>query len=202
FWGIQDWSQGILIDKCAFNVKGAPGRVWVTQRIDEKFDESCLVPKFKKLDSILVWASFVGYRKGPLITITAKGYQTHILPHLEQFWHNESTRTHDCVCIQHDNTSPHRACTTVTDLQDHGLYNYLLPWPATSPDLNLIEPVWRLMKSHISKLHPRPQNNKDMITAIRNEWNKIMDYKLGQILDMMLDRVDTILCANGGHTKY
>ncbi|PWW74154.1 hypothetical protein C7212DRAFT_215558, partial [Tuber magnatum] len=74
--------------------------------------------------------------------------------------------------------------------------------PATSPDLNPIEAIWRLMKSRISKLHPRSQNNKEMITEIHTQWNQIMDYEFGQILDTMNDRVDAILSANGGHTKY
>jgi len=208
---LEDWSKVIWTDECGFNVGRASGRVWVTRKIEEEFDESCLLPKFKKQEAIIIWACFVGQHKGPLIiwdkpawgkTIIAKGHQTHILPHLEQICHSESARTHDYVYIQHDNASPHRARTTVADLQDWGLYNYLLPWPATSPDLNPIEPVWRLMKSRISKLHPWPQNNKDMIAAIQNEWNAITDYELGQILDTIIDRVDAVLTTNGGHTKY
>ncbi|PWW80728.1 hypothetical protein C7212DRAFT_160179, partial [Tuber magnatum] len=101
-----------------------------------------------------------------------------------------------------DNASPHHARTTITDLQDRELYNYLLPWPATSLDLNSIEAIWRLMKSRIGKLHPRPQNNKEMITEIHNQWNQITDYEFGQILDTMNDRVDAVLSANGSHTKY
>ena len=210
-WATHDWSKVIWSDKCAFNVGGAPGRVLVTRTAQEEFDESCLLPKFKKLESIIVWGCFIGRCKGPLIiwdkgawgkTINAKGYQTHILPHLDCFWNNESARTNDYVYIQHDNASPHRARTTVAELQDRGLYNYLMPWPATSPDLNPIEAVWRLMKSRIGKLLPRPQNNKDMITAIQNQWNLITEYELGQIHDTMVDRVDAVLTTNGGHTKY
>jgi len=58
------------------------------------------------------------------------------------------------------------------------------------------------MKSCISKLHLCPQNNKDMIATIRNQWNQITSFELGQILDTMTDRVDAVLSANGGHTKY
>jgi len=58
------------------------------------------------------------------------------------------------------------------------------------------------MKSRIGKLNPRPQKNTDMIAAIHNQWNAITEYELGQILDPMIDRVDAVLIANGGYTKY
>jgi len=41
--------------------------VWVTGKVGEEFEESCLVPKFKKLEAIRVWACFVGGGKGRLI---------------------------------------------------------------------------------------------------------------------------------------
>ena len=41
-----------------------------------------------------------------------------------------------------------------------------------------------------------------MITAIQSQWNLITEYELGQILDTIVDQVDTILSANGGNTKY
>ncbi|PWW71806.1 hypothetical protein C7212DRAFT_230934 [Tuber magnatum] len=89
------------------------------------------------------------------------------LASLERFWHSESACTHHYVYIQEDNASPHQAHSTIADLQERSLYNYLLPWPATSPDINLIKPIWRLMKTRISKLIPCRQNNNDMIEAIQ-----------------------------------
>jgi len=210
-WATHDWSKVIWTDECAFNVSGAPGWVWVTRQVSEEFHESCVLPKFKKHESVMVWGCFVGRRKGPLIiwdkgawgkTINAKGYQTPILPALDQFWQSESARTHDYVYIKQDNASPHRARSTIADLQERGLYNYLLPWPATSPDINLIEAIWRLMKARISKLIPRPQNNNDMIEAIQAQWDSITEHDLGEILDTMIDRVDALVSANGGSTKF
>ena len=87
---------------------GASGRVRVTRQVGKEFDESCLLPKFKKYESIMVWGCFVGRQKGPVIiwdkkawgkTMNAKGYQGHILLTLDQFWQSESARTHDYVYI-------------------------------------------------------------------------------------------------------
>jgi len=210
-WGTHDWSKVIWTNESAFTVGGAPGRVWVTRRVEEEFHKSFLLPKFKKHELVMVRGWFVGRHKGPLIiwdkgawgmTMNAKGYQTQILPHLERFWQSESARIQDYVYIQQDNASPHRVLSTITDLQEHGLYNYRLPWPATSPDLNLIETIWRLMKVHISNLIPHAQNNHEMIEALRTQWDAITEYDLGQILDIMIDRVDALVSVNGGPTKF
>ena len=124
------------------------------------------------------------------------------MPTLDQFWQSESAPTHDYVYIQQDNASPHCARSTIIDLQELGLYNYLLPWPATSPDMNLIEALCRLMKTRIGKLVPRPQNNNDMIEVIKAQWDAITQPDLGEILATMINRVDTLVSTNGGPTKF
>jgi len=58
------------------------------------------------------------------------------------------------------------------------------------------------MKARISKLIPRPQNNNDMIEAIQAQWDSITEHDLGEILDTMIDRVDALVSANGGSTKF
>jgi len=128
-WAAHDWSKVIWSNEYAFNVGGAPFRVWVSRTAEAEFEESCLLPKFKKLESIVVWGFCIGCGEDPLIiwdkgawgkTISAKGYQTDIVPLLDYFWNNESARTNDHVYIQHVNASPHGARTTVADLQDRG----------------------------------------------------------------------------------
>ena len=68
--------------------------------------------------------------------------------------------------------------------------------------MNLIESIWRLMKARIAKPIPGPQNNTDMIEAIKAQWDAITEHDLGEILDTMIDRVDALVSANGGPTKF
>ena len=58
------------------------------------------------------------------------------------------------------------------------------------------------MKTCIGKLVPHPQNNNDTIEAIKAEWDAITEQNLGEILDTMINRVDTLVSTNGGPTKF
>ena len=58
------------------------------------------------------------------------------------------------------------------------------------------------MKTWIGKLIPRPQNNNDMIEAIKAQWDVITEHDLGEIFDTMINRVDILVSTNGGPTKF
>jgi len=150
-------------------------------------------------------------QKGPLIiwdkaamvkTIKSAAYCTHIVPHLEQFWYERSREVNDYVYIQQDGASAHRSKYTKDYYQQRGLLAYLLPWIACSPDLNLIEGVWRRMKGRINHRIPHPQTNEAIKAAILEEWNAVDEDDLNYLVLGMADRVSAVRNSNGGHTKY
>ena len=135
-------------------------------------------------------------------TISARGYCKFIVPHLTKFWHDISVETEDYVYIVQDGAPSHKANYTKGVYRDEGLTNYVFPWAGCSPDLNLIEGVWWLIKSRIRKRTPRPQTNSLMRDAIQQEWDNISSQDLELLLQSMPERVHAVLAADGGHTRF
>jgi len=135
-------------------------------------------------------------------TINAKGYCEYIVPHLTNFLHSISQETEDYVYIVQDGARPHSANYIKDIYRDKNLANYVFPWVACLPDLNLIEGVWRLIKSRIRRCTPRAQTNDLMHSTIQKEWHNISSQDLDLLLQSMPEHVQAVLAANGGHTTF
>ena len=99
-WTWVYWNKVIWSDESAFTVGAvlSSGTVLVTQQAGNADLEDCLVPKFSKLQTILVWACFKGSHKGLLIfenkenwgkNETAAFYRAYIVPQFHSFWQQE-----------------------------------------------------------------------------------------------------------------
>ena len=64
---------------------------------------------------------------------------------------------------------------TVFSLQINNYKNYLgissLSWPGNSPDLNIIEEIWAIMKRRLQ--HKEARNIKELKEQIEDVWNNI-----------------------------
>jgi len=95
-WTRADWNKVFWSDVSAFNVGGlfSSGKVWATRQAGEADLEDRLVPKFNKLQTIMVWACFKGGHKELLIfsdkenwgnTVTPASFTAYIVPHFHCF---------------------------------------------------------------------------------------------------------------------
>ena len=50
------------------------------------------------------------------------------------------------------------------------------PWPAESPDLNVIEPLWNQMKGYIHKKEPKTK--EDLIKYAQQFWQELVTVDL------------------------
>ena len=80
----------------------------------------------------------------------------------------------------------------------------MLDWPAQSPDLNPIEHLWQHLKRQLAKYENDPVSIYELweCVDIETEWNNIPPRICLDLIATMPRRVDAVLKAKGGYTKY
>ncbi len=110
----------------------------------------------------MIWGTMSSAGVGPLCflktNVTAPVYQ-YILEHFMLPSADQLFKDADFI-FQHDSAPAHTAKSTKSWLNDHGVG--VLDWPANSPDLNLIENIWGIVKRKMRNKRPK---NADELKA-------------------------------------
>ena len=77
---------------------------------------------------------------------------------------------------------------------------YISDWPAQSPDLNIIENLWSILKCRISKFNPFSTDHVCKICQFK--WLKISEHDIERLYESIPRRISSLLNAKGINTKY
>ena len=84
--------------------------------------------------------------------------------------------------------------------QEHGDALQHLPWPAQSPDLNIIEPLWSVLDSRVRSRFPPQSSLKQLEDVLQEEWYSIPLGTIQNLRETIPIMIQTALQANGGPT--
>jgi transposase len=75
-------------------------------------------------------------------------------------------------------------------------------WPFSSSDLNLIEKVWRWMKSKISRMDSFPTKIDDLKRIVQELWDEMDSTTFINEIETMPAKCAEVIRQRGGPTKY
>lgn len=207
-WTLEQWRTILWSDE-TWVVGGPHRKQYVTRRIDEEWDPTCIVEKHQRKGGWMFWGCFYGSTKGPGIfwekewgSINEYSYRKNILPNVHEFIDDTFEQHHLQLSFMQDGAPGHRAAGTKKDLENRKIR--VVDWPPFSPDLNPIESCWNWMKDYIEDkygLEEKPSYAK-LKRYVEEAWQELPESYLQTLLDSMPSRCEAVIAANGMHTKY
>ncbi|GFX93566.1 transposable element Tc1 transposase [Trichonephila clavipes] len=106
----------------------------------------------------------------------------------------------DKFVFMDDNATCHRTLAVQDCLDSEGIQR--LVWPVRSPDLNPIKNVWEALGRQVAGRNYPPTNKNTLIRALTEEWDKLPQQLLDNVVQSMVRRVECCITLHGGHIPY
>ncbi|MBW0517573.1 hypothetical protein O181_057288 [Austropuccinia psidii MF-1] len=204
-WTINEWAKVIWTDKSAFELGKRVDQVRVWRTANEKWLLENLAVNHQ---SVMIWGGFCAAHRSSIVFLDGRMnsqemvrqvYRPALCPFVEQMEQAPWIRGRHRLLLMEDNAPINTAAVSNQWRERNGILK--MEWPAHSPDLNLIENIWKSMKSQISKLY-QPQNLEEPKHAIRSCWSDIHPGILNDYLRSMPRRMQMVIDQRGGPTSY
>jgi hypothetical protein len=202
-WDEHQWRNVLFTDETRIQLWKPDGRDRVYRRIGERYVECNLIKTVSfGGGSTMVWGGISWDGCTELVEVNlrmnADRYisniiEEHVVPYVGFIGYER-------FVFMHDNARAHAARTVRQYLEVVGIVS--LDWPARSPDLNPIEHLWDVLKRRIRGRNPVPNTIAALQIAIQEEWNQISQETIKNLIRSMPGRMQAVIRARGGNTKY
>ena len=203
-WTVHDWRRVVWSDETKVNRFGSDGRKWCWKKPGSAIKSHHVQPTVKfGGGSIMVWGCMTAQGTGYACKIEGRmdsELYVNILNDELLRSLNYYGLSKDDVIFQQDNDPKHTSRLARNWFSDNRVE--LLDWPAQSPDMNPIEHLWDRMKRRLSGYNTIPSSMHELWERVEAEWNSITVEECLKLIDSMPSRVEAVLKANGGYTKY
>lgn len=203
-WTIEDWKRVIWSDETKINRIASDGRQWVWKKAGEGLVEREIQGTVKfGGGNIMVWGCMSWEGIGRLAEIEGKMnaeqyvdiLENNLLPTME-----ESEVSLEDLIFQQDNDPKHTSKRAKDWMNNNNIT--LLDWPSQSPDLNPIEHLWNHIKKELCQYPTQAKGVWEIWDRVAEVWGKIKPEVCQGLIESMPRRIEAVVKAKGGHTKY
>ena len=204
-WTVEDWKRVLWSDETKINRIGSDGKVYTWKPRGESISDRTTSPTVKHGggNNLMVWGCMGWNGVGTLVEVVGKMNAEQYCEILEQgldesFEKLEMTERERI--FQQDNDPKHTSKRANQWFSDNNIE--VMEWPAQSPDLNPIEHLWVHVKRQMNTYERPPKGVFELWERLAAEWNKIPPETCQNLIESMPRRLEAVIKAKGGHTKY
>lgn len=202
-WGDFEWGRVLFTDESRFTLQPDNRRVRIWRERGTRRNPQFAVerPQYEG-GGVMVWAGISTDGRTDLHfvrngTLNAQRYRDEILePTVLPY----AAAMGEHFILMDDNARPHRANIINNWLEDVGIER--MDWPANSPDGNPIEHAWDALGRRIADREIPPRTLPELTAALTEEWNRIPQEFINNLINSMHDRCQTFINVRGDHTHY
>jgi len=203
-WDVEDWEVVVFSDESKFNLFGSDGVQWCWRKPGQALD-----PRYTKKEvkhgggNLMVWGCITSSGVGRLYRIdgmlNAVQYVKILDNSLLGTLGDRNMATNQII-FQQDGDSKHTSKLAKYWFEKNGVS--LLDWPASSPDMNIIENLWGYLDRRVRARRVLPQNLEQLWQVLQEEWYGIeVDY-IKALYNSLPTRVWKLVEVKGQFTGY
>lgn len=201
-WSYSKWANVIFSDESNYKVINRKTTPTVWRFRDERFADNMVMPRKQGGGGSLgIWGCIGELGTGCCTVYPGRMNQWRYLDVLENQLKPSIEvlrRPGESIIFQQDGATCHTAKSVKAWFKDQDIE--LLTWPANSPDLSPIENIWAEIDKKLAKLHVTSM--AELEDALHKTWGEIdRQFVLAQI-ESMPRRIEAVISAHGGYTKY
>jgi predicted transcriptional regulator len=195
------WDNVMFSDESTFQQVRGTGSNYVRRPVGQRLNPKYTLKTVKHPPSVMVWGAITSRGRCGL-KVFDKGVRVNAAMYVRVL--DEKLKVHmnitGATIFQQDSAPSHTAKVVQHWFKDNNIQT-LLNWPPNSPDLNVIENCWQLMKKKVAAHHPTSEAH--LKTILKDVWiHEITPEYCQQLVHSMPMRIAAVLKNHGYPTKY
>ena len=189
----RDWGRVVFTDETSIQLDANIVRAW------HKKESRPTCPRSKYPKKAMFWGGISRDFKTDLIVIQGSiSAQSYIDLLHDKYIPWIARQKKGAYVFQQDNAPAHTAKATTQFFQDQNVE--VLAWPPYSPDLNPIENLWGILKRKVDLR--KPSTLEELISVATSEWRSIPLSIVGNCIDSMPRRLESVITNQGNKVNY